>query len=166
MRARLGTAAALSLAFLAAAPGCGPSAEEEPAFQFGLAELEQTVAGDWAGTLRLTGKPDTTLALHLQHGAPGTQPACSNRTLAHTQCIDASTMRLDGTLTTADKAFTAAPVTGQFFVDGLVLSYGELTLTTESGLRLHVSYTTGAFATGDVNTADGAAAGTFTLKRP
>lgn len=128
--------------------------------------MESTVAGDWTGTLRMTGSPDTALTLHLKYAPPGTQTACGNRVLAHSQCIDESTMRLEGTLTTTDKTFTAAPLTGSFSVMGLELSEGQLALSTKDGVALHVTYSKGAFATGQVQKSGGAAAGTFDLRRP
>ena len=117
---------------------CGAEEEE---FRFGAAEMQNAVTGEWTGTLTVGGQP-TTHSLHLERAEPSARPMCENRTFAHPQCIDMTTMGLVGTLTTADKAYTDAAVSGSFDVYGFELSGGDL-LFDAADLHFATSFSAG-----------------------
>jgi hypothetical protein len=117
-----------------ALPACTTSSESEPAF--GAEEMQAVVVGSWTGSLTSGGK-STEMKLVLEHAPPGTSPACSNRVLGvDPQCIDMTELGVKGTLTTADDAYKASPVTGSFRVMGLDLSGGFLELKLADGKTL------------------------------
>lgn len=140
------------------------SGEERTEFSFGAPEMQAAAGGDWVGTLTLSGAPETSYQLHLDHAPPANQPACDSRTLVGPECISMSSMGFVGVLSSDDKRFEQAAVTAIFEVMGEDLSSGYLTISA-TPLSLSASYVDGAFVDG---TADegGTPAGTFTMQRP
>ena len=144
--------------------GCfGCAGEEE--FEFGADEMNGTVSGAWVGTLNIDGAEATELTLDLERRAPGMSPACGNRTMVHTNCIDMTSMSFDGHLTTDDGAYVQAPVTGEFMVVGLKLDNGDLRIRLPDGVVLSAFYDGTTFQEGDVQTREGTI-GTVALRRP
>lgn len=108
--------------------GCG-AADEEPAFGFSEKDMQDVVIGDWKGTMNLTGRAPTTYTLSVTQAFPGTSPACGSRTFNNGPlCVESSSMNLDATLTSADGLYNAVKLKGSFFVIGLEMNSGELSL--------------------------------------
>jgi hypothetical protein len=134
------------LAAFAALPAC-VSSEEKPSF--GADEMKAVVVGTWTGTLTTGGKTSD-MTLVLEYAAPGSTPACSNRTLGvDPECIDVTTMGLKGTVTTSDGVYKDAPLTGTFSVMGMDVSGGYLDLTFKDGRRLSAQQQQQSKAFGD-----------------
>jgi hypothetical protein len=106
--------------------GCGPA---EPEFGFGEKDMQDAILGDWQGTMTLEGRAATTFTLTISQGFPGVEPACESRTFSEPACVETTSMNLTATLTTADALFDAAMLDGSFFVFGLELNNGELSLS-------------------------------------
>jgi len=117
-------------------PACSASSDSDEGPTFGAAEMQAVVVGTWNGTLTVGGNT-AAMTLVLEHAAPGKSPSCSNRTLGvDPECVDMTSMGVKGTLTTADGAYTASPLTGTFQVIGLELSGGYLDLKLNDGKRI------------------------------
>jgi hypothetical protein len=145
--------------------GCGPS-DEDPEFEFGADEMKNAVTGDWVGSFKPEGATATDLTVHLDYAPPTAQPACGNRELSHPLCLDISTIKLTGTLTTADAKYSNAAVTGYFTVDGTKLTNGTLEMKLPDGTNMNASYHDGIFDQGSFYKDVEAGPGTFTLERP
>jgi hypothetical protein len=90
---------------LAAAAGC--SANDEPDWQYGRADMEAAVFGTWTGTYTPEGGTAVPLALEIRASdEPARSLSCGSRSFAHTEgtpglalrCSEASTLALSGTL--------------------------------------------------------------------
>lgn len=152
-----------SLILVSVLTACASSSSSDPDWKFGAAEAESSLAGKWAGTFTAgakTGSIDLDLAL----AAPTATPKCGSRTLGLApKCIDVTTVRLVGTLTTSDGAFNAAAVSGALEVFSTTLSSGQLELKTADGKTLTAQYQPSTFKDGRLALASGEA--TFTLAR-
>jgi hypothetical protein len=115
---------ALVCMFLA---GCS-SNPEDPEYGFGEADMQSAVVGDWSGMMSLQGQTPTAFTLSIAR-APAMQPACGNRTFSSPLCVETTSMKVEGTLSTTDKVFDAVKLQGEFFVIGLEMTSGELSLT-------------------------------------
>lgn len=104
--------------------GCS-SNPEEPVYGFGESDMQGAILGDWSGNLTLSGQSPTTFTMNIVQ-VPTLQPACGNRTFNAPLCIESTSMSVEATLTTADKAFDSAKLAGTFDVFGLELQQGEL----------------------------------------
>lgn len=114
--------------------GCS-SDPDEPVYGFGETDMQGAIVGNWSGTMTLNGQMPSTYTLSLTQ-VPSLQPACGSRTFSAPLCVETSSMTLEGTLTTADKTFDGLTVSGSFFVIGLELVSGELSL---SGTGLNIA---------------------------
>jgi hypothetical protein len=116
---------------------------DEPDFQFGAAEMQAAVAGDWAFTITPTGGYAMQVTVHIDQGtAPATAArtaglalvraahACGNRTLVKSAeaCIETTQMPLAVGYVSGDAAFASATLSGWFNVHGLTFTMGELDL--------------------------------------
>lgn len=145
-------------------PACAFNNNADPEPNFGAEEMQALIVGTWTGTLTLQGKTSA-MQLVLEHAPPGTSPACSNRTLGvDPACVDMTTLGVKGTLTTADGAYAASPVTGTFNVMGLELRGGFLELKLQDGKSLSAQHEGGGF-TGCSVWADHGEAGSCTMSR-
>jgi hypothetical protein len=152
-----------ALTFCLTNAACGPSSEEEP--HFGPEEMKAAVVGKWTGTLALHTAQPASMALTLEYAAPGSSPACSNRTFGMAPtCIDVTTMGLKGSITTTDGKFDQAAVTGIFEVFGLELRGGQLQLVLPGDLTLSARQTPAGFEDCKLRDTTGEA-GTCTLSR-
>jgi hypothetical protein len=140
-------------------PGC--YSYEEPEYQFGETDMQNTIVGDWTGTLTLSGQMPTSFTLSIAR-APAMQPACGNRTFSSPLCVETSSLTLDATLTTADKVFDAAKFDGYFMVIGTELTNGELSL---SGTGVSISGGIEPENTSHSITISGDQSGTGTMQR-
>jgi hypothetical protein len=122
--ARRFTIGAVVCAFLS---GCS-SDPAEPNYGFGEADMQNAIVGNWSGMMSLTGQAPTAFTMSITQ-VPALQPACGSRTFNAPLCIESSSMMLDATLTTTDKVFDAAKLNGEFFVIGLEMNNGELSLS-------------------------------------
>ena len=109
------------------AAGCS-SDPAEPEYGFGEADMQNTIVGSWTGMMSLTGQNPTSFTLDIAR-TPTLQPACGSRTFSSPLCVEASSMNLEATLSTADKVFDAVKLQGYFMVIGLELTNGELSLS-------------------------------------
>lgn len=107
--------------------GCG-SEPAEPEYAFGETDMQTAIVGNWTGTMTLTGQMPTPYTLSIVQ-VPTLQPACGNRTFNAPQCVETSSMSVEGTLTTTDKVFDGVKLQGNFMVIGLQLNYGDLNLS-------------------------------------
>lgn len=107
--------------------GCG-SEPTEAEYTYGEADMQKAIVGDWTGTMSLTGQMATPYTLSIVQ-VPALQPACGNRTFNAPQCVETSSMSLEGTLTTVDKVFDGVKMQGNFMVIGLEMTYGDLNLS-------------------------------------
>jgi hypothetical protein len=107
--------------------GCG-SDPVDPEYGFGEADMQNAIVGNWSGTISLMGQTPTALTLVVTQ-VPAMQPACGSRTFGSPLCVETSSMKLDATLSTADKVFDAVKLGGEFLVIGTELSNGELSLS-------------------------------------
>lgn len=149
--------AALSLASI----GCGSAEEEE--FTYGEADMRGVAVGDFKGTLTMNGKVETTLDLTLTQAPPDKQPTCESRTFGiEPLCMGSTSLRLTGTLTTADGAHAATALDGDFSVYGYTFTNGELSLG-GTGVTLHATWNGKGFENGSVNVSE--QQGTFTLEK-
>ncbi|MCC6648419.1 MAG: hypothetical protein IT374_22965 [Polyangiaceae bacterium] len=138
---------------------CGGDDSSTPAtgdaYEYTAADVRAVAAGDFKGAATLAGRPSTTLDLHLDHAPPGAQPSCGNRELTHPLCVSTSSMRLTGTLSTADKSFEQVAVTASFDVYGEKLTQGALRVTA-GATTFSFPWANGAFGAGTVSDASGA----------
>lgn len=107
--------------------GCGSEPTERD-YAFGEIDMQNAIVGDWKGTMTLTGQMATPYTLSIVQ-VPALQPACGNRTFNAPQCVETSSMSLEGTLTTADKVFDGVKMQGNFMVIGLDMTYGDVSLS-------------------------------------
>jgi hypothetical protein len=107
--------------------GCG-SEPAESEYAFGETDMQNAIVGAWTGTMSLTGQMATPYTLSIVQ-VPALQPACGNRTFNAPQCVETSSMSVEGTLTTADKVFDGVKLQGNFMVIGLEMTYGDLSLS-------------------------------------
>jgi hypothetical protein len=110
-----------------AAIGCG--GPTEPDYGFGEKDMQDAILGEWQGTMTLTGHMPTTFTLSITQAPPSLEPACQSRTFSEPACVNTTSMNLDATLTTADALFDGAKLKGTFFIAGLTLDHGELSLS-------------------------------------
>jgi hypothetical protein len=124
---------------------CGASDSEQQAPGFGAAEMEAIAVGDFTGSLT-SASQSTPLKLQLAHAPPSSQPQCGNRVLGMgVECIDMTSLGLDGTFSTDDGKFAATPVKGSFMVYGVEIRGGNLQLTLPQGVTLSANYLDGKF---------------------
>ncbi len=107
--------------------GCG-SDPADPEYGFGEADMQNAIVGNWSGMMSLTGQSPTAFTLAVTQ-VPAMQPACGNRTFSSPLCVETSSMKLDATLSTADKVFDAVKLSGEFMVIGLEINNGDLSLS-------------------------------------
>ncbi len=100
----------------------------EPEYGFGEADMQNAIVGNWTGMMSLTGQTPTAFTLAVAQ-VPAMQPACGSRTFSSPLCVETSSMVLDATLSTTDKVFDAVKLKGEFFVIGLEITNGELSLS-------------------------------------
>lgn len=144
---------------------CSSSESDEPDYKFGAAEAQSALTGDWTGTWSAGGKTGA-IDLKLAMATPVATPKCGNRTLSGDlapKCIDVTTVRLVGTLTTSDGAFGGASMNGALEVFATTLTDGQLDLKTTDGKTLTARYVSPSFKDGRVMLPAGEA--TFTLSR-
>ncbi|MBI2394654.1 MAG: hypothetical protein HYV09_34110 [Deltaproteobacteria bacterium] len=150
---------------LLACSSSSSSSSDEPEWQFGAAEAEAALAGAWNGTWSAAASSGS-IELKLSMASPGATPKCGSRTLSSdlgVKCIDMTSIRLVGTLTTSDGTYKDAPVTGALEVDGTKLTSGFLSLRTAAGETVDANYVQPAFQSGRLQLKDGTA--TFSLTR-
>ncbi len=153
-----------SLLLVCALTACA-SSSSEPDWKFGAAEAESSLAGKWTGTFTSGGKTGS-IDLELALAAPTAAPKCGNRTLSTDlapKCMDTTSVRLVGKLTTSDGAFNAAAMTGGLEVFTTTLTSGWLELKTADGKSLTAQYSPSTFKDGRLALASGEAV--FTLTR-
>lgn len=155
-----------SLGVAAFATGCGPSYEEDE-FEYGADEMRSAIVGDWSGDLTLTGRAPTTLTLHLEHQPPGVGPACGSQSLGvGLACSPHSSLGLKGTLSSTDGTYRDTPVEGSFWVNGVVLKSGSLSVYLDDGSELSAGWNQGSSELeGGTLQSDYRRLGTVTLRR-
>ena len=104
------------------------SVPSEPEYGFDEADMQNAIVGNWSGMMSLTGQAPTAFTLAVTQ-VPAMQPACGSRTFNSPLCVETSSMMLDATLSTTDKVFDAVKLSGEFFVIGLEINNGELSLS-------------------------------------
>ena len=155
--------APLALIALLAPTGCTATEEEE--WQYGAAEMEAAIAGQWEGTLEVAGGAPAFLSVSLERLPPSASPACGNRQLNSPQCMATSSMRFDGVVTTDDGRFNGALVQAELTVDGTELSWGYFNMSVGDGSTFGTELHYPELQPGTFAGSDGAQ-GTFELLRP
>jgi len=137
--------------------------------------MKEAIEGTWEGTAEpgpAASGAETPMTLKLTYTTPDVQPRCGNRVLSSEallapRCIDASSINVTGTLTSAPGGSEAprdALVRGTFMVMSLRFSgHGDLTADV-GGDRLGASLANDVLE-GNVEAPDGALRWHFTLQR-
>lgn len=167
----------LAFFFLNPAIGCSPP---EPNFQYGAAEMRAAVQGDWSFTITPAGATATQVTLHIDQAATGSDAgvarapgrgvlraahACGTRTLVKSAgaCIDDTVMPLALTFVSGDATLGGGPLSGRLFVNGLIFTTGDLSLTVGP---YDIESMVGADGTlGDPHLGPGGTAGTLVVSR-
>lgn len=157
-----------SISFVAFVGACGPNYEEEE-FEYGADEMRSAIVGDWSGELTMDGQPTTALTLRLEHQPPGgVAPACGSQSLGvGLACSPHSSLGLKGTLSSADGTYRDTPVEGSFWVDGVVMKSGSLSMVLDDGSQLSAGWSQGSseLEGGTMENERYFPIGTFTLRR-
>jgi len=121
-----------ALFFFAANPAFFACSEEED-FTFGQSEMADFVVGTWTGSLTNTDGTSIpfTLVLKQSTAVQASSPLCGTREFMATAdaCMAMSTLGVKGTFDTDDGVYTAAPVEGNFEVNGADFNNSSLYLT-------------------------------------
>lgn len=148
----------LSLSMVCVVAGC--SSEPEG---FGVGEAREAIAGTYTGTWSAEGKTGA-IELRLDLTAAA-EPKCGSRTLS-LKCVESTSVRLVGTVTTSDGALTTEPVSGYLHSsNNSDPSRGYLSIWTSAGrTTITASFAKATLSTGRV-ALDGGRTLAFTAER-
>ena len=126
-------------------PNLGCVGPDEPQFQYGAAEMEAAIAGNWTFTITPNGAAASAVTLHLDEAdsVPGPTAqasgrsliraahACGSRTLVKSAgaCSDTSEMPLAVTFVSGDPSLMNALLSGTFIAFGTTFQGGSLEVT-------------------------------------